>query len=160
MTNTNNTNQKFNSILKNLKKSRGARQALAEEAVKIALQDINTANNVTKLNLLLLGDCLENNEVKLIREWLISESNIERLSVGKSSGGNATVKVVYAGEKINFKDDALSLYTFQLKKKESVIKPFDDASLIEAIARLIKKAESNGLDFTKALKLAKNKTVK
>ena len=152
--------KEFSKLLRDIKKSRGARQGIIEQAVRIAIEDINRADNTTKLTQLLLsGEYLEAEEVHLVTRWLKLVTTIERITAGKSTKGNKVVKVVSMTPKIEWSDD-MSLYDFQQINIKMHKKAFDSESLINRLVALITKAEAVNLDFAESLQEAKKRAKK
>lgn len=147
----------FNKLLRTLKNSKGKRQSIIDEVVHIAIDEVNQAGNVTKLNTILLSaDYLEQSEKHLVYRWLLDCTTIDKLSVGKSDKGNKTIKLTYSTPKIIWTNSE-GLYTYQTKKIEKNIRPFDTESLIIKLIALLQKADSESIDFSNSLKEAKKR---
>lgn len=147
----------FNKLLRNLKNSKGKRQNIIDEVVRIAIDEVNQAGNVTKLNTLLISDdYLEQSEKHLVYRWLLDCTTIDKLHIGKSDKGNKVIKLTYSTQKIIW-TNVEGLYAYQTRKIEKNIKPFDSESLVIKLIALLNKADSESIDFANSLKEAKKR---
>ena len=147
----------LNSLFRQLKNSRGKRQALIENISKIGVEQFNESSNVTTLNKLLISqDYLENNEKMLLVKYLIDCTSLKAIRQGKSLNGNKTVKLENEGTKIVWLVH-ISLYDYQLNKIEKKVNPFTSEKLLDRLISLLEKSQDNGFDFDKAIKEAKKR---